>query len=110
MKSVAMRAASIAFVTLGLLGVAIAAAAQAPTKVFRVGYLSSGGQTPDGKPPAALREALTALGYAEGRNIAYETRFAEGKLDRVPGLAAELVRLKVDVIATQGGLATVAAK
>jgi putative tryptophan/tyrosine transport system substrate-binding protein len=83
--------------------------AQTSPKVFRVGYLVAGGRTPDGLAPRTLRESLTALGYVEGRNIAYEVRFAEGKLDRLPELAAELVRLKVDVIATQGGLATVAA-
>jgi putative ABC transport system substrate-binding protein len=110
MNSTTVRAASIACVTLGLLAAAIVAAAQAPTKVFRIGYLVAGGQTPDGRAPGALREALATLGYVEGRNIAYEVRFAEGKLDRLPGLAAELVGLRVDVIATQGGQATVAAK
>jgi putative ABC transport system substrate-binding protein len=53
---------------------------------------------------------LGSLGYAEGKNVAYEARFAEGTLERLPGLAAELVRLKVDVIATNGGPATLAAK
>ena len=104
------RTALIGLVTLGMLAVPVMAAAQAPSKVFRVGLLVSGGRTPDGGPPAPLREGLRTLGYAEGRNIAYEVRFAEGKFDRLPGLAAELVGLKVDVIATQGGLATVAAK
>jgi putative ABC transport system substrate-binding protein len=85
-------------------------AAAQTSKVFRVGYLVAGGRTPDGGPPGPLREALRALGYVEGRNIAYEVRFAEGQLDRLPRLAAELVALKPDVIGTQGGLATVAAK
>jgi putative ABC transport system substrate-binding protein len=53
---------------------------------------------------------LRALGYVEGQNIAYEARFAEGRAERLAGLAAELVRLKVDVIVTQGGLSAVAAK
>jgi len=83
--------------------------AQTPPKIFRVGYLVAGGRTPDAGPPRAFRETLSALGYVEGRSIAYEVRFAEGKLDQLPALAAEIVRLKVDVIATQGGLATVAA-
>ena len=95
---------------LALLSAPLAAVAQAPAKVFRVAYLSAGGRTQDGGPPAALREALRTLGYVEGRNIAYETRFAEGRFDRLPGLAAELVGLKVDVIAAQGGKATTAAK
>ena len=83
--------------------------AQTPPKIFRVGYLAAGGRTPDAGPPRAFRETLSALGYVEGRSIAYEVRFAEGRLDQLPALAAEIVRLKVDVIATQGGLATVAA-
>lgn len=94
---------------LGLLAAPVPAIAQSPGKVFRVGYLAAPGRTPDGLPPRTLRESLGALGYVEGRNIAYEVRFAEGKLDQLPALAAEIVRLKVDVIATQGGLATVAA-
>jgi putative ABC transport system substrate-binding protein len=53
---------------------------------------------------------LRELGYVEGRNVTYESRFAEGKMDRLPGLAMELVRVKVDVIVAQGGAAAVAAK
>jgi putative ABC transport system substrate-binding protein len=53
---------------------------------------------------------LRELGYVEGRNVTYEARFAEGKVDRLPGLAMELVRVKVDVIVAQGGPAAVAAK
>jgi putative ABC transport system substrate-binding protein len=53
---------------------------------------------------------LRALGYVEGRNIAYEARFAEGRPERLPGLAAELLQLKVDLIVTQGGPSAVAAK
>ncbi len=96
-------------VTLGLLVTPGLPLAQTPPKVFRVGYLAAAGRTPDGGPPRTLRESLGALGYVEGRNIAFEVRFAEGKLDRLPALAEEIVRLKVDLIATQGGLATVAA-
>jgi putative ABC transport system substrate-binding protein len=86
------------------------AAAQPPQKVFRVGHLAAGGRTLDGAPPGSLREGLRGLGYVEGRNLAYEARFAEGKMERLPELAAELVRLKVDVIVAQGGLAAAAAK
>jgi putative ABC transport system substrate-binding protein len=86
------------------------AAAQPSQKVFRVGHLSAGGRTPDGAPPGPLREGLRGLGYVEGQNVAYEARFAEGKTERLPALAAELVRLKIDVIVATGGPAAVAAK
>ena len=102
------RRAFIASVAGGVLSVPFRAASQ--TKVLRVGHLAAGGRTPDGAPPRPLREGLRALGYIEGQNVAYEARFAEGKIERLPGLAAELVRLKVDVLMTQGGMATVAAK
>ena len=83
---------------------------QLPQTTFRVGYLSIFGRPPDGAPPGPLREGLRGLGYVEGKNIVYEARFADGAVDRLPGLAAELVRLKVDVIVTVGGPATRAAK
>jgi putative ABC transport system substrate-binding protein len=57
-----------------------------------------------------LRETLQELGYVAGRNVVYEARFAEGKMERLPDLATELVQLKVDVIVTQGWRATLAAK
>jgi putative tryptophan/tyrosine transport system substrate-binding protein len=84
--------------------------ARASDKVYRVAHLSTAGRTPDGAPPRPLRDGLRDLGYIEGRNVVYEARFAEGKVDRLPGLAAELVALKVDVIVTQGRPAVVAAK
>lgn len=90
--------------------VSTSAKAQQTGRVFRIGHLSAGGRTPDGAPPRPLREGLRELGYVEAKNISYEARFAEGKVDRLPGLAAELVRLKVEVIVTQGGPATTAAK
>jgi putative ABC transport system substrate-binding protein len=83
---------------------------QSSQKVFRVGTLSTGARTPDGAPPSPLREGLRALGYVEGKNIVYEARFANGEVERLPSLAAELVRLKIDAIVTQGGPATLAAK
>ena len=58
----------------------------------------------------AFRQGLRELGYVEGKNISIEYRFAEGKLDRLPALAAELVRLKVDLIITSGPPVTRAAK
>jgi putative ABC transport system substrate-binding protein len=101
-----------AFVAASLAGLVLPATtrSQTPQKVFRVGHLSAGGRTPDGAPPALLREGLRKLGYVEGRNISYEARFAEGKLERLPGLAAELVALKADAITVVGGPAAMAAK
>jgi len=100
----------ISAVGLGMLARPHVAVAQPVQKVFRVGHLAAGGRTPDGGPPAPLRESLRGLGYVEGEKVVYEARFAEGKIERLPGLAAELVRLKVDVLVTQGGPAAAAAK
>jgi putative tryptophan/tyrosine transport system substrate-binding protein len=83
---------------------------QRPAHVHRLGHLATGSPTTDGGPPRALRDALRNLGYIEGRDITYEARFAEGKVERLTGMAADLVGLPVDVIVTQGGLATLAAK
>lgn len=104
------RSLLIASVVLGMLSTPWLAAAQAPQKVFRVGYLAVGGRAPDGAPPKLLREALRGLGYLEGQNIAYEPRWAEAKTERLPDLAAELIRLKVDLILAHGGPATEAAR
>jgi putative tryptophan/tyrosine transport system substrate-binding protein len=80
------------------------AEAQQAKKIFRIGYLTgSGGES-------SLRQGLRELGYVEGKNIIIEERFAEGNFDRLPALAAELVRLKVDVIVTRSTPAAVAAK
>ncbi len=86
-----------------LLALCVPAEAQQPKKVPRIGYLSA--QVPTRESPRfeAIRLALRALGYIEGQNIASEYRYAEGKLDRLPELAAELVRLKVDIILAAGG-------
>ncbi len=93
-----------------LLSASIPSPAQTPTRVYRVGLLAMGSRTPDGRPPAPLREGLQQLGYVEGKNIVFEARWAEGRADRLPGLAGELVSARVDVIVTQGGPATPAAK
>ncbi len=77
---------------------------------FRVGLLSGASRTPDGNAPKLFRDALSVLGYVEGKNVSYEARFADGDAERLPGLAEELVGLKVDVIATLGGPATAAAR
>jgi putative tryptophan/tyrosine transport system substrate-binding protein len=81
------------------------AEAEQPKKIPRIGYLSGGGARID-----AFRQGLRELAYVEGKNIIIEWRSAEGKLDRLPALAAELVRLKVDVIVTAGGRGTRTAK
>jgi putative tryptophan/tyrosine transport system substrate-binding protein len=75
----------------------VRAEAQQPTKVPRIGMLLA--LSPEESTDInGLRQGLTALGYVEGKNLAIEYRYAEGKLDRLPALAAELVDLKVDVI------------
>ena len=96
----------------GALFFALAANAQAqqPKKVFRIGYLSGQDPASESARSEPFRLALRELGYIEGQNIAIEYQNAEGKLDRYPKLAAELVRLKVDIIVTTGGSPTLAAK
>jgi putative ABC transport system substrate-binding protein len=77
------------------------AAAQQPKKVSRIGYLDAFVSDPQSARLDAFRQELRKLGYIEGQNITIEYRFAEGKPDRLPELAAELVRLKLDVIVVQ---------
>ena len=77
--------------------------AQQPKKVPRIGYLSSGDPASESTRSEGIRLALRERGYIEGQNIASEYRYAEGKIDRFPELAAELVRLKVDIIVVAGG-------
>ena len=89
---------------------ASSAEAQQPTKVPRIGYLTAASLSAISARTEAFRQGLRELGYVEGKNIVIEWRYAEGKLDRLPALAAELVRLKVDVIVTAGPTATRAAK
>ena len=86
------------------------AQAQQPTKVPQIGYLTPPSLSANADRIEAFRQGLREIGYAEGKNIVIELRSADGKLDRLPALAAELVRLKVDVIVTAGGPATRAAK
>jgi putative ABC transport system substrate-binding protein len=76
---------------------------QQPKKVPRLGYLSPFDPTTEFFRAEAIRLALRELGYIEGQNIAIEYRYAEGKQDRFPELAAELVRVKVDIIVVAGG-------
>ena len=77
--------------------------AQQPKKVPRIGYLSKIDPARESDRAEAIRLALRERGYIEGQNIAIEYRYAEGKRDRAPELAAELVRLKVDIIVVAGG-------
>ncbi len=81
----------------------VAAEAQQPKKVPLIGYLSSSDPITESTRSEGIRQALHDLGYVEGQNIAFEYRYAEGKLDRFPEIAAELVRFKVDIIVVAGG-------
>jgi len=86
-----------------LFALCLPAEAQQPKKVSRIGYLSVLDPARESDRAEAIRLALRALGYIEGQNIAIEYRYAEGKIDRYSELAAELVRLKVDVIVAAAG-------
>jgi putative ABC transport system substrate-binding protein len=85
------------------LGVTLPTHAQQAKNAYRIGYLSSSNSASESIRADVIRLALRELGYIEGQNIAIEYRYAEGKRDRYPELAAELVRLKVDVIVVAGG-------
>ena len=104
-KLVGIVALALTFVFGGVVG-----QAQQPTKVPRIGYLQAPPPLAVAARTEAFRQGLRELGYVEGKNIVIEWRFAEGKPDRISGLVAELVRLKVDVIVTGGSVATRAAK
>ncbi len=95
---------------LGLLAAPVIAEGQRSAKLPRIGVLRPG--SPMGADPQldALRQGLQELGYTPGHNILLETRYAEGKLDRLPDLAAELVRLKAELIVVGGGVAIRAVK
>jgi putative tryptophan/tyrosine transport system substrate-binding protein len=86
------------------------AEAQQAKKVPRIGYLGATSRSTNPARIEAFRQGLRELGYVEGKNIVIEYRFAEGKLDRLPALASELMRLKVDVVLTGGPIATRSAK
>jgi putative ABC transport system substrate-binding protein len=86
----------------------LAARAQQAEKKYTVGILSAGGENT--ALSVAFADALRELGWVEGRNVVFEYRYAENRPERLPELAADLVRLKVDVIAAAGTLAPLAAK
>jgi putative ABC transport system substrate-binding protein len=92
-----------------LFALCTSAEAQQPKKVPRIGVLIIS-PSANAARIEAFRQGLRELGYVEGKNIVIEWRFWEGKADRLPGLAAELVRLKVDIIVSAGSTVTRAAK
>ena len=89
-----------------LFALCLPAHAQQQAKIPRLGYLTGG----DSSPNEAFVQGLRDLGYFEGKNIVIEVRNADGTMDRLPDLAAELVRLKVNVIVAVGGQSTLPAK
>jgi putative ABC transport system substrate-binding protein len=93
----------------GALAAALAAGAE-ETKVYRVGALLQGSPPLPGSTPGLLRLGLRDLGYVEGRNLVVDFRYAEGKNDRFPGLAAEIVALNPDVLVADSTPAALAAK
>ena len=93
-----------------LLAFGFSAEAQQPKKVPLIGFLGATSLSTISDRVEAFRQGLRELGYVEGKNIVVEYRWAEGKIERLPDLATELVRLKVDVIVSGGNSATQAAK
>ena len=88
----------------------VSAEAQQTGKVLRIGYLDASTASGSAVLVEAFRQEMSKLGWIEGKNITIEYRFAEGKNDRLPELAADLVRLKVDLIVVAGTPAALAAK
>ena len=107
-----MRQTLTGLIAAALLLVALAASveAQGPTRVWRIGFLGPGAPSSNDPRVEALQRGLRELGYVEGRNLAFEFRWARGNADRLAALAAELAQLKVDAIVTQGTQATDAAR
>ena len=102
-----------AFVTMvggSILAAPLAARAQPSTKIPRIGLLGGGSASSGAVRIEAFRQGLRELGYVEGKNIVIEELWAEGRADRLPTLAAEMVRLKVDVILSVGPTVTRALK
>ena len=93
-----------------LFALCVPASAQQPGKIPRIGVLISGSRSGSSRRLQAFQQGFRELGYIEGKNILFEYRYADGKLEPVPELAAELVRLKVDVLVTDTSNATEAAK
>ena len=108
-RMLAARSLSLA-VLLGLLASALGVAAQSTAPPRRIGFVSMRSGPSDNPHLDAFRQGLRDLGYQEGRDVAIEVRYAEGKPGKLPDLIAELIRLKMDVIVTQSGVASLAAK
>ena len=98
-----MRITPVCLVVIAVLSWGAIAQAQQAKKVPRIGYLSSGNPTSESTRSEPIRLALRERSYIEGQNIAIEYRYGEGKRDRASELAAELVRLKVDIIVVAAG-------
>ena len=94
----------------GILAVPLAAETQTAAKVARIGYLLGATREQTSHLVKAFEDGLRDLGYVPGRNVVIEYRFADGKLERLPQLAQDLVRLKVDVIVTGSNPHVIAAK
>ena len=97
-------------ITVGLLAAPLAVAAQQPEKVYRIGMLERTSPAINAANLDGFRRGLRELGYVEGKTFIIEYRSADGRDERFPDLATELVRLKVDLIPTRGTPATLAAK
>ena len=93
-----------------LFALRVSADAQQPGKIFRIGFLDDSTTSRIALRLEALRQELRKLGWNEGKNLTIESRFAEGKNDRLPDLAVELVRHKVDLIVVAATPAALAAK
>src|SRR5206468_2014415 len=93
-----------------LLPLSFPAQAQQPAKVWKIGVLASTSRSLNASREDSLWQGLRQLGYVDGKNIIMEYRYADGQLDRLPQLAAELIELKVDLIIVSGTRAAVAAK
>jgi putative ABC transport system substrate-binding protein len=94
----------------GAVAAAFGALAQTPARSIRIGFLGAGSASSAAVWVDALRAGLRDLGYVEGRNLNIDFRWADGDYDRFPGLIAELVQLKIDVLVTHGTPGTLAAK
>ncbi len=93
----------ISTLALGLLAAPLPVEAQQAGKVYRIGFLTPGSVEPFKYLLAAFKQGLQELGYLEGKNVVIEERYAAGRRERLPELAAELIRLKVDVLVVHGG-------
>ena len=104
------RRAFIRTVLAGFLGLSVTSRARQPAKVARIGFLGANSASSWASRLESFRLGLRELGYVEGKNIVIEFRWADEQYDRLPALAAELVRLKVDILVTYGTPGTLAAK